>query len=124
MARNMKTSHQLIISIATKEKTDTEENTTHLYPIKDLDTKHTKIRSKVSKFNTRLTNSTKHNTSPSLRCSRKNRMTTKLYDANHLYMMTIAHTRRNKKSNTTPRSIHLQQRRHILNREVSSKFRR
>ncbi len=37
--------------------------------------------------------------------------------------MTIAHTRR-KKSNTTPRSNHIQQRRHILHREISSKFRR
>jgi hypothetical protein len=53
--------------------------------------KSTKIRSKVLKFNANLIKQHKHNTSPSLRCSRKNRMTgNKLYEANHLCMMKLA----------------------------------
>ena len=124
MARNMKATHQIIIGIATKEEHIPRKTLPVYIQEKDLNTNIRKIRSKVLKFNANLNKQHKHNTSPRLRCSRKNRMTTKLYDANHLYMMTIAHIRTNKESNTTPRSNHLQQRRHILNREVSSKFRR
>ena len=47
----------------------------------------------------------KHDTSPSLRCSRKNRMTgNKLYEANHLCMMKLALIKeKNYKKTTTSR---------------------
>ncbi len=50
--------------------------------------KSTLHRSKVLKFEDKLIMQHKHNTSPSLRCSRKDRMTgNKLYEAKHLCTM-------------------------------------
>ena len=91
MARNTEASQQIIISAATKEEKHTKENTTHLRQWKRTQHKSTKQSVKTLKFNNNLINQHKHNTSPSLRCSRKNRMTgNKLYEANHLCMMKIA----------------------------------
>ncbi len=64
--------------------------------------KSTKIWSKVLEFNANLIKQHKHETSPSLRCSRKNRMTgKKLYEAIHLYMMKLALIK-NKSTGKTP----------------------
>jgi hypothetical protein len=66
-----------MISETTKEETDTKKNTSHLYPRTDLNTNLRKIRSKILKFKANLSQQHKRNTSPSLHCSRKKRMTTK-----------------------------------------------
>ncbi len=61
-----------------KEEKYTRENTTRVRPKKKKPQhKSTKIRSKVLEVNANLIKQHKHDTSPSLRCSRKNRMTGK-----------------------------------------------
>ena len=91
MARKIETSQQIIISAATKKRNTPKKKLLIYVQQKDLDKNIRKIQSKVSKFSAKLTSRTKQNTSLSLRCSRKYRMTeNKLYEANHLYMMKLA----------------------------------
>ncbi len=96
MARNIETSQQIIISAATKKK-NTPRKTLLVYVQEEKPQhKSTKIRSKVLTFNANLIKQHKHDTSPSLRCSRKNRNDRKkLYEANHLYLMKLALIRTN-----------------------------
>jgi hypothetical protein len=74
-----------------KEKKHTKENTTRLHPRKTPQHKFTKNQSEVLKFESDLIKQHNNDTSLSLRCSRKDRMTgNKLYEANHLCMMKLA----------------------------------
>jgi hypothetical protein len=91
MARNTEASQQIIISAATIRR-NTPKKTLLIYVNgKEPNTNLRNNQSKALKFNNNLIKQHKHNTSLSLRCSRKNRMTgNKLYEANHLCMMKIA----------------------------------
>jgi hypothetical protein len=77
MARNTEASKQIIISAATRRK-NTPRITLLVYvKEKEPNTNPRKKQSKVLKFNSNLIKQHKHDTSLSLRCSRKNRMTGK-----------------------------------------------
>jgi hypothetical protein len=78
MARNTEASKQIIISAATRRK-NTPRKTLLVYVKKKKNPTqiYAKNQSKVLKFNNNLIKQHKHDTSPSLRCSRKNRMTGK-----------------------------------------------
>jgi hypothetical protein len=91
MARNTEASQQIIISAATR-RGNTPKKTLLIYvKEKEPNTNPRNNQSEALKFNNNLIKQHKHNTSLSLRCSRKNRMTgNKLYEANHLCMMKIA----------------------------------
>jgi hypothetical protein len=79
------------IQRSNKKKRYTKENTTRLRPRKTPQHKSTRNQPKTLKFSTKFIQATKHDTSLSLRCSRKDRMTgNKLYEANHLCMMKLA----------------------------------
>ncbi len=90
MARNTEASQQIITSAATR-RGNTPKKTLLIYVNgKEPNTNLRNNQSEALK-NNNLTKQHKHNTSLSLRCSRKNRMTgNKLYEANHLCMMNIA----------------------------------
>jgi hypothetical protein len=77
MARNTEASQQIIISAATRRR-NTPKKTLLIYVNgKEPNTNLRNNQSKALKYNNNLIKQHKHNTSLSLRCSRKNRMTGK-----------------------------------------------
>jgi hypothetical protein len=77
MARNTEASQQIIISAATGRR-NTQRKTLLVYvKEKEPNTNLQSNQSKVLKLNNNLIKQHKHDTSPSLRCSRKKRMTGK-----------------------------------------------
>jgi hypothetical protein len=77
MARNTEASQQIIISAATRMRNTPGKTLLVYVKEKEPNTNLQHNQSKVLKFNNNLIKQHNHDTSLSLRCSRKNRMTGK-----------------------------------------------